>query len=1520
MTHREHQRRRLNRALAVVASMAVVGVVAPATQAYAAGPGGATPLVVPGNLLSNPSFEAGSGTGTGSTMTSWTLLSGGTPVGAGNGNVYRMSNNPYSGSYGFGTGSGATNGISQKVTVPYSGLYAAAGYVTVGGGSGQLAVRDAADVVIGSAPITAGSHVAGSPVRTDAVELRQGDQVDIRVQGSASAWLNGDDIAFTYDYSRVRYNLLTGVDLTTQSPWTANLPRSGSYNLSVAVTAGPSDATVTLDGVETRVPAGTTATVSGVSTAAAEGDHAVVAVTGTGVAVGSASLVFDVTSVPNDPPAATGVAVTGNPESGQQLVGTYTFTDPDGQSEGSSTYRWLAADTADGTFSALAGASTKALAITDAMEGKYLKFEVTPTDDFGLAGTAATSDPVGPAYINWIRNPGMEIETGGSPEGWTSSGSGVSLLNSPANAHAGFRVTQYETNATGGIAYPFTVARDGSYDVCFWAKGQNTNARTTTAGIREASSGTVLGSQQFTINSTAYARYCLGSPVALERGAKVEFFQAGASGSGWLWTDDYSVVQDASAPLTAYANILSFEVPGMAGTAVIDRTAHTVTAEVAYGSDLSALPVTLQISDGATAQPASGQTVDFSGGAVSITITPREGDPVVWQVTVTALPKRIALTSDNATLQDGFNWAVTKTDQFRVTGRQVPLEKWEGHGATATITGQPGYWAGYFDRSAYYGRDFAHQTAGAGLVGMNDETVAMLETFAKGSTEARKWFTPWAFNFDNETPLGIDYKSDTNFVREVPAMFELVQRAFEQYRWSGDERYLSPEMMAFYGHVMNEFVALHDSNGNGVAEGSPTGGGIWAGSATYNERGSHPLEAGDSIGSQYQATLAYAGFLEATGDAAQAASWYAKAEALKEYFNDTWSIIPAAAAGQPGSDTGLYVNILDITNTKAADWGKENSWFMPMKRITDPGTRNEGYLDFIVSQLGSGIGSSAAPNNIEAYTYLPDTFFPYNRADEAWKWMKYILSVKDRAHERPSQGTNGDYPEISFTLVSQTVEGMMGVEPNAARSSLSTIPRLPNDVDRVTVNHLMLGNQDLSLTHQGNTKSILTNTSNADVTWQVRFYASTGNIEVNDQVKASVGGVLNGIAYRSVTVVVPAGDSVTAELLAPADTSSLSDAVSAAGLLSPAGYTASSWNSLQEALTLAQSVLDDPAAAQQQVDDATRAVTDAVAALQLRGNPAVLESLVTAAEAVRDKLDVFTPASAAAFTEALDSASGVLAAADDSTQSQLDAAAAALQEAIGGLAAKPAAPVHTTLLRSMAESAGAISNADGTYTAESWRLLQEELATARAVLDSPSPTQQQVDAAGQQLIAAMAGLKVAELVPLTLKLNQTQLSLVKGKSFTLEEGVYYRDLLVAYSGAVTWTSSNPAVATVSSAGKVKAKKPGTTTITVATIAAGSSGEKLVTAIKVTVVKKKPKAKVTKVKASVPAQLKLGEVLYITGTYSSAKATGVKVSYSTSKPDIVVIDKVGRLVAKTRGTEYVKVKAGGKTKAYKVTVS
>jgi alpha-L-fucosidase 2 len=136
---------------------------------------------------------------------------------------------------------------------------------------------------------------------------------------------------------------------------------------------------------------------------------------------------------------------------------------------------------------------------------------------------------------------------------------------------------------------------------------------------------------------------------------------------------------------------------------------------------------------------------------------------------------------------------------------------------------------------------------------------------------------------------------------------------------------------------------------------------------------------------------------------------------------------------------------------------------------------------------------------------------------------------------------------------------------------------------------------------------------------------------------------------------------------------------------------------------------------------------------------------------------------------------------------------------------------------------------------------------------------------------------------------------------------------------VAWKSSNTKVATVSGDGIITAKKSGKVTISVTSNRADAAGKNVSASIKVTVVSKKPKSKVTKVTASVPKTISAGAVAYITGKYSSSKATGVKVTYVSSDVSVAEVDSVGRILARAVGTVKITVKAGGKSRTYTVIV-
>ncbi|CAM5440998.1 hypothetical protein GCM10010329_51670 [Streptomyces spiroverticillatus] len=491
-----------------------------------------------------------------------------------------------------------------------------------------------------------------------------------------------------------------------------------------------------------------------------------------------------------------------------------------------------------------------------------------------------------------------------------------------------------------------------------------------------------------------------------------------------------------------------------------------------------------------------------------------------------AAPARPKVTSSDPQVAEMFAWATKKANSWvHLPGTEGPLNADERQtGGTGTGVYGPSYWAGYANRSGYYSRDMAHQLAGAGVLGLHAENKAMLRAFAATATPEHRYYPVWALNFDNRTPLSIDYRNPDLFVREVPAVFELVQKAEEAYRWSGDRSYLDdPALWDFYRHATEEFVTLHDEQkDNGprakVAEG--TGKGIFQGVASYNEQSDEPLaESGDAIGSQYQAYRAMAALARAKGDGKVAAAFDRRARDLKAYFNSSWS----------GEGSGADMVRGYTTDGRAlTGWGKENSWFMPMKQIVAPGARREAYLDFVDAQAEG----PDRPTNIEALSYLPDTFFTNNRPDTAWKWMRHVYAQKDIQHVNTRQGTNGDYPEVSFTLVGQTVEGLMGVRPDAPARTLTTQSRLPSGMGWLKIEDLSIGDSAFALRHDTARRSTLTHTTGTRAyTWEARFPGKHRTLKVDGMVKPARTEVVDGVTYSSVRTRVAPGRTVSVEVV-----------------------------------------------------------------------------------------------------------------------------------------------------------------------------------------------------------------------------------------------------------------------------------------------------------------------------------------------------------------------------------------------------
>ncbi|MEU9044962.1 MULTISPECIES: RICIN domain-containing protein [unclassified Kitasatospora] len=484
-------------------------------------------------------------------------------------------------------------------------------------------------------------------------------------------------------------------------------------------------------------------------------------------------------------------------------------------------------------------------------------------------------------------------------------------------------------------------------------------------------------------------------------------------------------------------------------------------------------------------------------------------------------PNDPVATSSDPEVAALFDWAKTKANSWvQQAGTTGVLDMDENHpGGTGSTAYDTTYWAGYPFRSAFYSRDFAHQLVGAHLLGLDAENKTMLRGFAASATEVNGLYPVWALNFDARTYGAIDYRGPNRFVRELPAPFELVQKAGEAYRWTGDRDYADDPVLGTYvRNTLGPFIAGHPGpvDNGGLPIPQATSRSIFAGTASYAENAAGTYaEAGDALGAQYQAYLAAATLADARGDGTSAAGYRQAAEALRSYVNSTWSV--------DSQHPGEVVHGYDTAGRPVTGWGYEASVLMPVKRLIDPGPRRDALLA-AVDAADSGPERSV---NLEAYTYLPDAFFANQDGTTAWKWMRYVYESVGAQHAS-GQMLNGDYPEVPFTLLAQTVQGLLGVEPDAATGTLATTSRLPVSMGWLQVASIPVGDGTVTVRHDGERASTVTNTGTKPLTWEARFRGPHARVTVDGQAREAHTRVVDGVTYTYATVTLAPGRSATA--------------------------------------------------------------------------------------------------------------------------------------------------------------------------------------------------------------------------------------------------------------------------------------------------------------------------------------------------------------------------------------------------------
>jgi len=155
----------------------------------------------------------------------------------------------------------------------------------------------------------------------------------------------------------------------------------------------------------------------------------------------------------------------------------------------------------------------------------------------------------------------------------------------------------------------------------------------------------------------------------------------------------------------------------------------------------------------------------------------------------------------------------------------------------------------------------------------------------------------------------------------------------------------------------------------------------------------------------------------------------------------------------------------------------------------------------------------------------------------------------------------------------------------------------------------------------------------------------------------------------------------------------------------------------------------------------------------------------------------------------------------------------------------------------------------------------------------------------------------------SITLDETVKTMYKGQTARLAYVILPNN---ASNNAVTWLSTNAAVATVDATGKVSAKNTGTTVIILKTLEGGFSVYCTLTVRSVA----------TGIKLDVSElELKTGEVYYIKPTLTPKDSTDNELVWESSDPKVATIDNNGKISAKAAGTTIIMARTEAGATAY-----
>jgi hypothetical protein len=356
-------------------------------------------------------------------------------------------------------------------------------------------------------------------------------------------------------------------------------------------------------------------------------------------------------------------------------------------------------------------------------------------------------------------------------------------------------------------------------------------------------------------------------------------------------------------------------------------------------------------------------------------------------------------------------------------------------------------------------RDVAHQSIGAAVLGLNAHTANMLRQFAGSISRSRYWCGYWTINKDG-FPDSANYVNDEDFGYALPANFDVMQACYRQWLWTGDAVYRNRLFSNFYDRTVTSYIDAWDAGHTGIME-STRGPRI---QGSYHKANPRLPVGADLVAGQYAGYLTYAAFQGSIGPVGSlsqrlAREFRAKAAALRSRYNQEWW----------DADRNHFQSARLADRTFVPDFLADSQLHALWFGAPEDGAKTEAAIDAL---------EASRPKEAQALSYFPEILFRYGRNDRAYR---LLLEVADANFFGNLVG------EVWFAAVGAVATGLMGIAPDATRSTVETLPRLPRPLGWAKLRRVPVGQNEITVEHRGTEETVLTNHGGPPLRWKAAF-------------------------------------------------------------------------------------------------------------------------------------------------------------------------------------------------------------------------------------------------------------------------------------------------------------------------------------------------------------------------------------------------------------------------------------------------